>query len=126
MTRPIRQWEPILPYPSRESVTDLVLALVERNFGIPIPDKWEENESYYLVTDDATQFSEFREAVDGAIRGAEPAPWLLRDLKEFERLIAEDAIEDLQNTTEGQVTLDAIMAVAIYRRRQEGQSHDDR
>ena len=126
MTRPVRQWEPILSYPSRESVSDLVVALVERNFGLAIPDEWEENQSHYLVTDDATQFSEFRDAVDGAIRGSEPAPGLLRDLKEFERLIAEDAIEDLQNTPEGQVILDAIRAIAIYRRRQEGQSHDDR
>ncbi len=126
MARPVRQWEPILSYPSRESVSDLVVALVERNFGLAIPDEWEENESYYLVTDDATQFLEFREAVDGAIRGAEPAPWLLRDLKEFEQMIAEDAIEDLKNTPEGQVILDAIRAIAVYRLRQEGQSHDDR
>ena len=126
MTSPVRQWEPILPYPSQESVTDLVFALVERNFGLAIPDEWEENESYYLVTDDATHFTEFREAVEGAIRAAEPAPWLLRDLREFERLIAQDAIEDLQNTPEGQVILDAIRAIAIYRHRQEGQSHDDR
>ena len=125
MARPVRQWEPILSYPSRESVSDLVVALVERNFGLAIPDEWEENESYYLVTDDATQFLEFREAVDGAIRGAEPAPWLLRDLKEFEQMIAEDAIEDLKNTPEGQVILDAIRAIAVYRLRQEGQSHDD-
>ena len=122
MARPVRQWEPILSYPSRESVTDLVVALVERNFGLAIPDEWVENESYYLVTDDATQFSEFRDAVDGAIRAAEPAPWLLRDLKEFELLIAEDAIEDLQNTLEGQTILEAIRAIAIYRRRQEEQS----
>ena len=122
MTRPVRQWEPILPYPSRESVTDLVVALVERNFELAIPDEWEENQPYYLVTDDATQFSEFREAVDGAIRGAEPAPWLLRGLKEFEHEIAEFVIEGLQNTSEGQVILDAIRAIAIYRLRQEGQS----
>ena len=126
MARPVRQWEPILPYPSRESVTDLAVALVERNFGLAIPDEWGETESYYLVTDDATQFSEFLDAVDGAIRAANPAPWLLRDLREFERLIAEDAIEDLQKTPEGQVILDAIRAIAIYRHRQEGQSYDDR
>ena len=107
-------------------MTDLVVALVERNFELAIPDEWEENQSYYLVTDDATQFSEFREAVDGAIRGAEPAPWLLRELKEFEQEIAEFVIEGLQNTSEGQVILDAIRAIAIYRLRQEGQSHDDR
>lgn len=97
----------------------MVVALVERNFGLAIPDEWEENESYYLIADDATQFSEFRDAVDGAIRVADPAPWLLRDLREFERLIAEGAIEDLQNTSEGQVILDAIRAIAIYRHRQE-------
>ena len=122
MARPVRKWEPILPYPSRESVTNLVVALVERNFGLAISDELEEYESYYLVMDDATQFSEFRDAVDGAIRAADPAPWMLRDLREFERLIAEDAIKDLQNTPEGQVILDAIRAIAIYRRRQEGQS----
>ena len=122
MARPVQQWEPILPYPSRESVTDLVVALVERSFGLDIPENWPEEQSFYLQTDDATHFSEFREAVDGAIIRAEPAPWLLRDLKEFERLIAEDAIEDLRNTPEGQAILDAVRAISIYRRRQEGQS----
>ncbi len=120
MARPVQQWEPILPYPSRESVTDLVVALVERSFGLDMPENWPQEQSLYLQTADATHFSEFREAVDGAIVGAEPAPWLLRDLKEFERLIAEDAIEGLKNTPEGQAILDAIRAIAIYRRRQEG------
>ena len=126
MARQVRQWEPVLSYPSRESVTDLVVALLEQKFGLLTPDRWPKEQSYYLTTDDATQFSEFRDAVAGAIDAAEPAVWLLRELKEFEHEIAELAIEDLQNTPKGQVILEAMQAIAVYRQRQGGQSHDDR
>ena len=115
MSSPNRRWEAILDYPSRESVTDLVIALVERSSSVVTPDQWPENESIYLQDDDATRFSEFRDAIDGAISAAEPADWLLRELKDFERTIAELAIENLQSTAEGRATLDAIRATAVAR-----------
>ena len=115
MSSPNRRWEAILDYPSRESVTDLVIALVERSSSVTMPERWPENESIYLQDDDATQFSEFRDAIDGAISAAEPADWLLRELKDFERTIAELAIENLQSTAEGRATLDAIRATAVAR-----------
>ena len=102
MSSPNRRWEAILDYPSRESVTDLVIALVERSSSVVTPDQWPENESIYLQDDDATRFSEFRDAIDGAISAAEPADWLLRELKDFERTIAELAIaEPAKLTAEG-------------------------
>ena len=115
MASPNRRWDAILDYPSRESVTDLVIALVERSSSVTMPERWPENESIYLQDDDATQFSEFRDAIDGAIAAAEPADWLLRELKDFERTIAESAIADLQNSPEGRAALDAIRATAIER-----------
>ncbi len=130
MTSSIKQREPILDYPSRESVMDLVVALVEKSSGIAMPEGWPENESRYFLDDDATRFQEFRDAIDGAINGAEPADWLLRELKDFERTIAETAFEDIQATPVGQDTLEAIRAAAVARFRaeqdqQEGQSDDN-
>ena len=98
----------------------MVVAIIERKFGFVPPKGLEEYESYYLVPDDATQFSKFRDAVDGAVDVAWPAPWLVRELKEFEQEIAESALEILQDTPEGQAILDAMLAIAIYRHRQEG------
>ena len=115
MSSPGRRWEAILDYPSRESVTDLVIALVERSSNVTQPEDRPEEGPYYLRVDDATRFPEFRNAIDGAVISAEPADWLLRELKEFERMVAELAIEDLQSTPEGQATLDAIRAIAIER-----------
>ena len=80
-----------------------------------MPEGWPEREAAYLQEDDATRFSEFLSAIDGAITTAEPADWLLRELQDFERTIAESAIEHLQSTAEGQATLDAIRAAAIAR-----------
>ena len=107
------QHEPILPYPSRMSLTQLVVAMVERDSGVARPKDWPENESFYLSEDDATQFPGFRSAIDDAITGAEPADWLLRELQSFEQMIAEDAIANLQDAPEGQAALDAIRATAI-------------
>ena len=130
MVSPVRQWEPIFDYPSRESVMGLVVALVEKSSGIAMPEGWPENESCYLLDDDATRFQEFRDAISEAINSAEPADWLLRELKDFERTIAEAVIEDLQATPVGQSTLDAIRAAAVARFRaeqdqQEGQFDDN-
>lgn len=131
MSSPNRRWEAILDYPSRESVTGLVIALVERSSSVIMPERWPENESIYLQDDDATRFLEFRHAINGAIIAAEPADWLLRELKDFERMIAELAIADLQSTEEGRATLDAIRATAVARflteqHRQGKQSDDER
>jgi len=124
MATSVPQLEPILPYPSRESVSNLIVAMIEQRFGLSAPERWPKDESYYLAKDDATQFSEFRNAVSEAINAIDPPQWLLRELKEFEQTIAEDAVEALQNTPEGQTVLDAMQAIAVYRHRQERQSHE--
>ena len=115
MTSSNRQWEPLLAYPSRESVTELVIAMVERSSGVALPDDWPENESIYLGGNDAERFPELTNAVSGAIMAAEPGGWLMAELKYFERMIAEFAIEDLEDTPEGRATLDAMRATAIER-----------
>ena len=115
MTSPNRQWEPLLPYPSRETVTELVVAMIERSSDVALPDGWPDNEPLYLSEHDAGQFPELTNAIKGAIMGAEPGGRLMAELKSFERMIAEFAIEDLQNTPEGRATLDAIRATAIER-----------
>ena len=110
-----RQWEPLLLYPSRESVTELVIAMIERNSGVELPDDWPENEPIYLGDNDAEQFTELTNSVNGAIMAAEPGGWLMAELKYFEQMIAEFAIEDLQSTPEGRASLDAMRAIAIER-----------
>lgn len=115
MTSSNRQWEPLLPYPSRESVTELVVAMIERSSDVALPDGWPDNEPFYLSDEDSGQFPELTNAINGAIIGAEPGGWLMAELKYFERMIAEFAIEDLQDTPEGRATLDAIRATAIER-----------
>ena len=115
MTSPNRQWEALLPYPSRESVTELVIAMIARNSGVELPDDWPENEPIYLNDADAERFPELDNAVSGAITAAEPGGWLMEELKSFERIVAEFAIEELQDTPEGRATLDAIRATVIER-----------
>ncbi|MXZ90927.1 MAG: hypothetical protein F4W95_09935 [Chloroflexi bacterium] len=128
MTSSSRQWEPLLPYPSRESVTELVIAMIERNSGVELPDDWPGNEPIYLG--DGEQFPELTNAVNGAIISAEPGGWLMEELKSFERTIAEFTIEDLQSTPEGRATLDAMRATAVERfwtrRQAERTNHDAR
>ncbi len=115
MTSSNPQWEPLLPYPSRASVAELVVAMIERSSGVALPDDWPENEPIYLSDDDAEQFPELTNSMSGAITAAEPGSWLMAELKSFERMIAELAIADLQNTPEGRAALDAIRATAIER-----------
>ena len=110
----IRQFEPILPYPSRQSMIDLTLATIERNSNADLPDGWPENEPIYLQENDVASSSIFQEALDDVINGAEPAPWLLRDLKEFEQMLVEYVIEGLGETAEGRTFLNAMRASANW------------
>ena len=107
--------EPILPYPSRQSVIDSVLAAIERSSNIDYPDGWDDNEPLYLKDNDITWFRIFHEAVNNAINGAEPAPSLLKDLKEFERMIVEQVIEGLEDTSDGLIFLNGMRATAKRR-----------
>ena len=119
MTSSNRQWEPLLPYPSRESVTELVVAMIEWDSGVALPDDWPENEPIYLSDDDAGQFPELTNAINGAIMGAEPGGRLMAELKYFERMIAEFAIEDLYGHSGTYHSMDAscIRPTAIGRHR---------
>ena len=110
----IREFEPILPYPSRQSVIDLTLATIERNSNAALPDDWPENEPLYLQENDVTTSSILQEILDDAIRGAEPSPWLLQDLKEFEQTLVEYVIEGLEKTAEGRTFLNAMRASANW------------
>lgn len=126
MTSSNRRWEALLPYPSRETVTELVVAMIEQGSDVALPDGSRDNEPLYLSEHDAGQFPELTNAINGAIIGAEPGGWLMAQLKYPERMIAEFAIEDLQNTPEGQATLGAIRATAIERfgaQRQSGRTN---
>ena len=107
--------EPILPYPSRQSVIDSVLATIERSSEIDYPDGWNSNEPLYLKESDIIRFKVFNDAVDNAINGAEPAPWLLRDLKEFEQMIVEHVVEGLEDTSAGLLFLNGMHATAKRR-----------
>lgn len=55
MTSSNRRWEPLFPYPSRESVTELVVAMIERSSDVAPPDGWPANEPFYLSERDAGQ-----------------------------------------------------------------------
>ena len=111
----IRRFEPILPYPSRQSVMDLFLATLERNFNVDLPDDWDDNEPFYLLESDVTSFNIFQGVLNNVINRSEPAPWLLRDLKEFEQTLVELVIGGLEDNTEGQAFLDAMRSSVVSR-----------
>ena len=115
-----------MPYPSRASLAELLIAKIERSSGIALPKDWPENEPYYLNRDDALNPPRLREAIEGAIRRAEPGGWLSEELAHFERSIAEDAIQYLESDPAGRTMLDAIRAVAIesYRKDPEAVSQE--
>lgn len=48
--------------------------------------------------------------MDAAISQAEPAPWLSRAIEEFQQMIVEDAIENLNETAKGRSLLDEMRA----------------
>ena len=109
MTDNTRKLEPILPYPSRQSVIEAALATIERRFDADLPDDlYKEREPLFLQESEAVSFNVFNDVVNDAISEVEPAPWLMRDLKEFEQEIVETAIKDLESTAEGQAFLNAI------------------
>ena len=108
-----RERQPILPYPSPASVAELVIAMIERSSGVILPDNWPDYEPFYLNKEYASGNGLLREAIEGAIAGAEPGKWLSQELEYFERMIAEDALEQLASNPSGRTTLDAIRATAV-------------
>lgn len=120
--------QPILPYPSRQSLIDLVLATIELSSSADLRDDWDDNEPLYLQESDIASSDIFREVLDGVISGAEPAPWLLRDLKEFEQMLVEYVIEGLEDTSEGSHFLNVMRANVNWRswaQQQQEQISDD-
>lgn len=110
-----RLFEPILPYPSRQSVIDLFLATLERNFNVNLPDDWDDNEPFYLLEGDVTSFNVFQGVLNNVINCFEPAPWLLRGLKEFEQMLVEYVIDGLEDNTDGRAFLDAMRSSVVSR-----------
>lgn len=113
MLNPSPEWQPILPYPSRRSLAELVIAQIEGSSGIALPDDWPENEPYYLERETALNHHLLRDAIEVAVRGAEPSRWLSDELAYFERMMAEDAIEQLESSPAGRIVLDAIRGAAL-------------
>lgn len=110
-----RQLEPILSYPSRQSVMDLFLATIERSIVADSLDDWDEGEPLFLQGNDAESTAAFQENFQVAINNAEPSPWLLRDLKEFEQTLVTGMIEDLEATQEGRDFLANLRSIAVSR-----------
>lgn len=113
MLNPSPEWQPILPYPSRRSLAELVIAQLERSSGIALPEDWPENEPYYLERETALNHHLLRDAIEVAVRGAEPGGWLSDELAYFERMMAADAIEQLESSPAGRIALDAIRGAAL-------------
>ncbi|MYC07358.1 MAG: hypothetical protein F4X57_09345 [Chloroflexi bacterium] len=120
-----RQLEPILPYPSRQSVMDLFLATIERSIVADSLDDWDEGEPLFLQGNDAESTAAFQENFQVAINNAEPSLWLLRDLKEFEQTLVTGMIEDLEATQEGRDFLANLRSIAVSRARASSNQEQD-
>ena len=105
-------WRPILPYPSRASVAELLIAMIERSSGVVLSEGWPRNEPYYLERGDALNNGVIRKAIEDSVNAAEPGRWLLDELEYFERLMVNDALEFLESGPSGRAVLDAIRATA--------------
>ena len=103
---------PILPYPSRASVAELLIARIERSAGVVLPEDWPRNEPYYLGREDALSHDLLRKAVEDSSNAAEPGGWLSEELAYFERLIVDDALEILESGPAGRAVLDAVRSTA--------------
>ena len=109
----------VLPYPSKKSVSDLALAIVERTSPgnhQPNPDDRQPN---YLTELDDVQSYILLDAVAGAINAVEPAPWLVRELERYETEIAEGTIEILNETPIGRGFIAAMQNALLPRSRAE-------
>lgn len=117
---------PILPYPTRRSVMAAALSAIECGSNAEIPDDFADyGEPAYLTQDDVAQSHIFRALLDAALRQAEPAPWLMRDLREFEQRIAEDVIAGLEDTPDGRWFLSNMRSAANQRYSDEQQDSGD-
>ena len=109
------EWQPILPYPSRASVAELLIATIERSASVVLPKGWPKEQPYYLSRQDAFNYEVIRKAVEDSVNCAEPGGWLSDELVYFERLMVEDAMEFLENGPAGRAVLDAIRSTARQR-----------
>ena len=117
MAQDSQQLEPILPYPSRQSVLDLFLATIERSVVADELENWDEAEPLFLRNNDAESAATFQDNLEIAINNAEPSPWLFRGLKEFERTLVEDLIKGFEATPEGRRFLYNMRKIAASRAR---------
>lgn len=102
--------EPILSYPSRASVVEALTGAIERSSDAELPNDRELYECYYEWDWDSNRFKVLHDAVNAAISQAEPAPWLSRYLEEFQQMIVEYAIENLNETAKGRSLIDEMRA----------------
>lgn len=91
----------VLPYPSKNSVSGLALAMVERTAPGAHQTNPDDRRPNYLTELDAVQSYILLDAVAGAINAVEPAPWLVRELERYENEIAEATLEILEETPIG-------------------------
>lgn len=112
MFNPSQERQPILPYPSPASVAELTLALLESKAEVVRPEGWPDNEPLYLRGEFASLDRVLRDAIENAISQAEPGRGLSRELRRFERMIAEGVLEHLESTAEGRTVLETVSAAA--------------
>ncbi len=117
MVNEVTEWQPVLSYPSRQSVAELFIALIERSSGVALPEHWPHNEPYYLKISDVLSYDLLREAIAESTNSAEPADWLLAELAAFERMIVEDVVNYLESEPAGKAVLADIRDMALQRYR---------
>ena len=129
MSSAYRNQQPILPYPSWLSLGQLLVALIEQSSGVTLPEGWDHREPYYLQEDVPALCEAFKGDLEVSINGAEPADWLLRELEDFERGIAEELLAYLISQPETRHTINTLKTIAVERARagsnQQGGQPDD-
>ena len=120
------EWNPILPYPSRASVGEAFVAIIEQSSGVVPSEDWGENNPYYLKADVQAICEEFRDEIEAALSDAQSSLGLLRNQSSYERQIAEDAVARADSKPESQHTLNTLRIVAIERCREEQRQRNKR
>ncbi len=122
MLNPSPEWQTILPYPSRASLAELLVAMIEGSSGIALPEDWPINEPHYLNKGVVLDNLVLRETIDDVVGQAEPGGRLFQELEHFERMMAEDTLKLLESTANGRIMLDAVRAAAMreQKRRESG------
>ncbi len=113
MADPYQEWQPVLLYPSRQSVAMAVIEMLGHQSGLDMP-----TGGFYRLSElDEVQTCILYDAVDRAIRGAEPGDRLQEELAYFESIIVKDAVEWLKSGKIGQAAIDEINSAAYVRYR---------